>query len=317
MNENSIEAQPKYFVADTWVLSRYTRGPRANNFSNLINELGLTIAVDTFALAELYNPDWRRIPFIGRTRNASEFLVDHPAVLINPQELLLSEIRSYPNISPMLPHSFDFASLHWSIREYLIKGLFRRDKDLVDLGMDLEVWSQDYKKSKDNWPRNVQAIIEDAASNGILAKHGDGSIDIGESDKEAFLRYLDQRFLRFEFHREAPHDEFENLAENVEGLYNGATSKLPALRLTSLVFWHAYVQIDKAFRMPSSGSDIADIYRASLVPYSEYFTADRAMERILSRATADFPQPACILGPTAFNNVLDQFSPEPGDLLTY
>ncbi|KAF5413740.1 MAG: hypothetical protein C5S38_05735 [Candidatus Methanophagaceae archaeon] len=317
MSENSIEAQPKYFVADSWVLTNYTRGPRANNFSNLINELELTIAVDTFTLTEIYNPDWRRIPFIGRTRNVSEFLVDHPTVLINPQELLLSEIRSYPNIPLTLPHSFDFASQHWSIRDYLIKGLFRRDKDLTHLGMDLEVWSQDYMKTKDSWPSNVRAIIEDATSKGILAKHKDGSIDIGESDKEAFLRYLDQRFLRINFHRNAPHDEFGNLSKNVEDLYRGATSKLPALRLTSLVFWHAYVQIDKAFIMPSRGSDIADIYRAALVPYSEYFTADKAMERVLSHAVEDFPQPASILGPSALENVLDQFSPEPGDLLMY
>jgi hypothetical protein len=93
MKEHSIETQPKYFVADTWALSKYTSGPRANNFSNLLNELNLTIAVGTFTLAELYNPDWRRIPFLGRTRNVSEFLVDHPTVLINPQGLLLSEIR--------------------------------------------------------------------------------------------------------------------------------------------------------------------------------------------------------------------------------
>ena len=184
-------SKSNFIVADTWVLVNCTRGMTANKFSRMLNDLNLTIIVDIYTLVELYNPEWYRLPFIGRTRNASEFLIDHPSVLINPQELILTEIRSYPSSLSIPPISTDLSNLHWSVREYLLKGLFRRDAELTSIGLDLHVWSQDYAKSKANWPQRVQLIIDDAVSNGILVSSADRSIDILASDKEAFLQYLD------------------------------------------------------------------------------------------------------------------------------
>lgn len=97
----------KYFVADTWALVNCSHGMAANQFSRLLSDLDLTIIVDNYSLVELYNPECYRLPFIGRTRNVAEFLIDHPSVLINPQELILAEIRSYPSPLSLSQVEFD------------------------------------------------------------------------------------------------------------------------------------------------------------------------------------------------------------------
>jgi hypothetical protein len=317
MNRPADSTPSEYIVLDTWVLSKYTHGPIANNLSALINENGLIILADTFALIELYSPHWYSPMFIGRTRYASEFLVDHPSKLVSPQEVLLAEVRSFPSPLPGIPNAFDLESVHWSARDFLLRGLFRRDKVLLHLGMDLHAWSKDYRTSKARWPTTVQTIIEHAASAGLLAKRSDGCIDALSSHKEEFLRYLDRRFLKIELHRRADPQELLHLSENVANLTYGATSLLPGVRLTSLAFWYAYVEIDKAFPMPRRGSDLADIYRIALLPYSRYFTADSAMERIIRRALVDLPQSTEVIGPSRLKEMLDELSPEPGSLLWY
>lgn len=317
MNYAGSNGKPRYLIADAWLLSQYTHGSLANKLSSFLIEQDLTVAIDSYALVELFNPDWSHIPFLGRTRYVSEFLVDHAAILVNPQEVLLAEARSYPTPLQSIPISADLSAMNWSVRDWLIKGLFRREKDLVHLGLDFGKWHLDYKNAKDSWPSNVKSIINHAVSNGLLIKGNDGSIDIDESDKDAFLRSLDQRFLRVEFHRDAPYEEFNKLADNIEDLYMGGTSRLPAVRLTSLAFWHAYVQLDKAFIMHPKGSDLGDIYRMTLLPYCDYFTLDKSMGRVLSRVLMDLPQSANILGPAIFRNPLNNYAPEPGQFLRY
>lgn len=317
MIEPQNSKPPNYFIADAWLLAQFTGRQWANHFSNLIFDLELTVVVDTYTLIELYNPEWYRLPFIGRTRIASEFLLDHPTIIVNPQELILSEIRSFPEELAELPIATDLTSLHWSVRDYLLKGLFRRDKDLVDLGLDLGEWSRDYEDTKARWPGTVETIIDDASTSGILVKRRNGSVDPEASNKEEFLRYLDRRFLGFEFHSTAPEHELQNLSRRVGELSYGATSQLPAIRLTSLAFWHAYIQLDRSFPMPRRGSDFGDLYRIAFVPYCSYFAVDRAMERVLVRALADLPQELNLLSAATFRWLLEQFAPEPGLLLRY
>jgi hypothetical protein len=317
MTESQPSTSVEYLVLDTWALCDFTRGSLANNLSNLVNELNLTILVDSYTLVELYNPGWFRMRFVDRTRAASEFLVDHRSCLVAPQQLLLEEVRAFPSRRERIPIATDLHSLHWSTREYLLGGLFRRDDGLVSYGLDLQAWAKDYKLSKGRWPATVQAIINEATSAGLLRNAKDGTIDVAGSDKEAFLRYLDRRFLKFEHHRDTGRQRLLTLAENVRDLSHGATAQLPAVRLTSLAFWHAYIQADKAFLMPCRGSDLGDIYRFALVPYCSYFTVDSAMDRVLKRVLAESPQTATILSPATFKGLLDQYAPEPGALLRY
>lgn len=313
---NSSSAR-RFIVLDTWVLAGFTQGLVANNLSILISELELTILVDTYALIELFNPSWFRLPFIGRTRAATEFLIDHPSCLLDPQRLLLAEVRGYPTPADPLSVAMDLAALHWSTREYLLGGLFQRSTDLAAMGLDLQAWAQDYKGSKSRWPSTVQAIIDHAASAGILRKRKDGAVDVAGSDKEAFLRYLDRRFLKVQFHKDADIPVQLHLANNIDALSYGATSSLPAVRLTSLGFWHAYVETDKGYPTPRKGSDIGDLYRFALLPYASHFTVDTAMGRVLQRVLKDSPQTATVLSPADFRSLLDAYAPEPGAFLHY
>src|SRR3990172_369491 len=163
MTDSASIAPREFIVLDTWVLADFTRGSLANHLSNLVLELDLTILVDILALVELYDPRRIRFLILGRTRAASEFLVDHPSCLVNPQELLLAEVRAYPTPLHQIPLVTDLQSLHWSTREYLLMGLFRRNQELLSLGLDLGAWAKDYEASKSSWPETVQAIIDHAA----------------------------------------------------------------------------------------------------------------------------------------------------------
>ena len=56
---------------------------------------------------------------------------------------------------------------------------------------------------------------------------------------------------------------------------------------SSLCFWYAYIDTDRAFPLKKRGSDIGDFFQMSLIPYCSAFTVDDTMVRLLHRVMTD------------------------------
>src|SRR5262249_1741292 len=82
------------------------------------------------------------------------------------------------------------------------------------------------------------------------------------------------------------------------------SSRLPAIRMTSLCFWYEYVDVDRAFPMAIQGSDIVDHYQISLIPYCQAFTVDNNMARLVNRVLAETPYHCDIMNQSAVENRL-------------
>jgi hypothetical protein len=89
-------------------------------------------------------------------------------------------------------------------------------------------------------------------------------------------------------------------------LVMGATSQLPAVRLSSLYFWYAYIDTDKAYPMKRQGSDIGDFYQMSLIPYCAAFTVDNTMYRLVQRVLTEVYYPCMIMNPKQLELALNQ-----------
>ena len=106
-------------------------------------------------------------------------------------------------------------------------------------------------------------------------------INLGHT-KERFLTTLDRRhFVHF-----SP-EEREALGTKIVTLFMGDMRILPAIRFSSLCFWYAYIDVDRAYPMKREGSDIVDFDQMSLIPYCSVFTADTTMYRLVPRVMAE------------------------------
>jgi hypothetical protein len=292
---NSQSSVPSYVFLDSWCLSRYTKGEFANRLSSFIRSLDLTIVLDQTSFYEIYNPDWRNAPSVGRDRVVCQFLSDHSCVIVDAQDVIFSEIRAYPNRLPQLPIIFDLNDIDWCDRFDSLLMFLRSDPLFVEAGKDITKGVLTYDVAKTGWLENADAIINYATAAGILLKMPDGRIDTTASNKEGFLQYLDRRYLAFRHHASVPAVEQQKLEHHLTELMNGTTAKLPGLRLSSLCFWYAYVDIDKSNTPKRQRSDIGDLYRMALVPYCSYFTADKTMARLIQRIVAEMPQDCEVL----------------------
>ena len=75
----------------------------------------------------------------------------------------------------------------------------------------------------------------------------------------------------------------EILTEHLKMKKNGQLLKMTAVRMSSLLFWYLYIDIDPSNKIKQQKSDIGDIYNMCIIPYSTVFTIDSSMLRLLSR----------------------------------
>ncbi len=306
-----------YIFLDNWVLSGYTRGEVANQLSAFIQAHDLTIAVDLTTLLELYNRQWGKTPSSDRTRAASHFLADHSCAIVDAQEVIFAEIRAYPNKLSDIPIMFQLDDIELPDRSEALIMFLRRDPLFVERGKDISLWVEAYEGSKNRWLSTKQAIIDHATAAGILAYLPNGKFDSTASNKEAFLQYLDHRYLRFQNHSSLALEAQENLKRHLPELFHGATAHLPGLRLTSLCFWYAYIETIKSFTPKRQGSDLGDLHRMALVPYCSYYTADNTMKILLQRVIAEMPQGCEILNMDLLKSTLAKYSQGSGIIPRY
>lgn len=272
---------PKYLFLDNWALSDYTKGESRSKLSEFIRRNNYTILIDSLSFTELYNPGWKKAVGPDRTARAAELLGQHSCVIVDPQKVWRAEFEAFPAKLEQIPVELSLDDL--PNRALILLRFLRRDKLFLQQGKDVAQWAARYESVKSNWSQDVAHIIEHACKTGALARDARGKFVNLDYYKEAFLRTLDGRHLEHHFNLQ----ERENLQVSMEDVKNGVGAQMPAVRASSLYFWHAYIATDRAFTMKRRGSDIGDYYQMSLMPYCSAFTIDTTMDRLVNRVLVD------------------------------
>jgi hypothetical protein len=281
---------PNYLFLDNWVLSKYAQRERHALLSAFIQRGNYTILLNSLAFTELYNPGWNMAQGEERADRVVAFLIQHPCVIVDPVNVFRAELLTYPEHIQELPVALDLANIPAQQRHDSLLGFLRRDSAFLAQGKDIQEWVAGMERLKATWLETVDAIIADASAKNALRRDRSGRfIDLPDC-KEALLLSLDRRHLG---HLSAI--ERESLGPDIISLMMGGLAQLPAIRLTSLCFWYAYIDIDKTNPMKRQGSDISDFYQMSLIPYCSTLTTDNTMYRLLQRIHRDVPFPCSIL----------------------
>ena len=280
----------KYIFLDNWVLSDYTKPDKQPYLSKYLEKNLFTVIIDSLSLTELYNPGWQNAQEGDRTERATDFLSRHPVMIVDSAKLFRAEIESYPNPVLNLPIELDLETLPAEYRKQTLKLLLQGDPLFLNQGKDIRVWAQNYEKLKLKWLSDIDDIIEKASQARILTLDEAGRFTQLETDKEKFLLTLDRRHFSF-----FDANEMEKLGTKIVELFLGETSKLPAVRFTSLCFWYAYIQIDKTHPISRDPSDVGDFYQMGMIPYCTTFTTDSKMQWICSRILDEHKQYSCTI----------------------
>ena len=96
----------RYIFLDNWVLSDYTKPDRQPYLLKYLEKNQFTVIIDSLSLTELYNPGWQNAPAVDRTARVTDFLSQHPVIIVDPVKLFRAEIENYPNPVQTLPIEF-------------------------------------------------------------------------------------------------------------------------------------------------------------------------------------------------------------------
>lgn len=193
----------------------------------------------------------------------------------------------------------DLADLPSAHRAQVLESLLRRDEIFLRQGKDVARWASSYEARKSKWLVTVEAIIEDACEAGVLKRDSRGRFLDPDSAKEKFLLSLDRRHFD-----SLSGKEKRALGFNLVQLFIGGISRLPAIRLNSLCFWYAYVNVDQSSLIGRKGSDMGDLVQLMMLPYCDFFTVDNAMFRLLARVRADLEYSCRVLNRADFERLL-------------
>lgn len=273
---------PKYIFLDNWVLSDYPQEDKQYLLSELIRAKNYTILINGLSAAELYNPGWQQAEDNDRTVRAARFLSQHSCAIVRPERIFKSEIESFPARLERLPVELSLDDLMSQHRMPALLSILRGGDFLIEHGIDIKRWAADYNSVKATWLKDVERIIESARNSGVLTRDKNGQFIDLEKSKEEFLVTLDRRHFGY-----FSPEERQGLGTKIVDLAMGATKSLPAIRFSSLCFWYAYVDTDKAYTMKRKGSDIGDFFQMSLIPYCSAFTIDTTMYRLAYRAMTE------------------------------
>ena len=198
-------------------------------------------------------------------------------MIVDPGEVWVSEIKNKLEPISELPIKLGLREIDIEHREETILRFLRFDELFLEQGKDIKIWSENYKNAKNMWLENVNNIIEFACESENLLRHKtNGKFIQLPRYKEQFLLSLD---LRFADDKDIPSIlEHKNIMSR-----NGLENSMSAVRLSSLIFWYLYVNIDRSNIIKRQPSDIGDIHQLSLLPYCKVFTADKSMNRLLKR----------------------------------
>ncbi len=277
---------PKYIFFDTWAVGLAAEEEYRHRFREFVQTNGYTVLLSSLSLVELYNPGWSGAQGRERAERAAKFYASVPCVVVDPKDVWDAEIANQLDVLDALPIRLHVGELDQGVRAEAFLRFLRRDKLFLDQGLDVEKWSNTYHASKQTWLSDVSRILDAACQAGNLQRNSKGEFVHLPSDKERFLFSLDLR-------QADPANVTRILSHQVAQRSSGTHSRLGAVRLSSLLFWYLYVDIDNSNRPKHGGSDLGDIYHLSLLPYCSAFTADRAMYGMLQRIKEPIAAIAC------------------------
>lgn len=266
----------KYIFLDNWVYSLLTDPENERRLTTFILDKGYTVLFTNLSAVELYNPNWSEAGEKDRVEKAANFLSRVPCVIVNTSKVRDAEIASYLTPLVELPIELDLHNIKYELRAQTLLQILRRGELSLNLGIDIQVWINNYRQIKENWLNNKTQIIEDALKSENLKQDKKGNFLELQKCKEQFLFSLDLRLAD-------PKDIDTILKKLSERVQEGKHAQLTAVRLWSLCFWYAYVEIDNANKIKFNGSDFGDFSQLSLLPYSAAFTTDGSMYRLLHR----------------------------------
>jgi hypothetical protein len=280
------DTMKRYIFLDNWVYSMLSDAKFERQLGQFITRGDYTILITSLLLTELYNEGWENAPEKDRMYNTTEFLGNHPSVIIDPLTVWQAEIQTYPNMLLSLPIELDLRLLPSKRRIAALLDFLRRDDSFIKQGKDIEVWRENYDQAKANWLCEVANIIQNACDTNVLSRDLKGNFINLDQSKEMFLLSLDLRY--------ADTNQIDTLLVKLaQEQSKRASTRLTAIRLISLSFWYAYIEIDKANRIQHLGSDIGDLYNMSLIPYCTGFTLDKNMHRLTQRMKQQFDSIPC------------------------
>ncbi|MBI2783641.1 MAG: hypothetical protein HYX64_06150 [Gammaproteobacteria bacterium] len=266
----------RYIFIDNWVLGSLGEPSFQKALVRYIKDKGYVVALTTLSLTELYNPGWRGSNGTDRTARAVDFFSQVPSAVVDPTVVWEAEVGN--NLDPVteLPVLLALESVDSRSRKEALLRLLRADDLYVSQGHDIRRWDENYKELKSGWLASVERIIADACASGNLVRNEQGRLVQLPAYKELFLSSLD--------FRHAPAERVSSMLNyRVGKRQQGRPVALSSVRLSSLLFWYLYVDIDPANRVRHQGSDIGDMFHLSLLPYCAVFTADKSMYRLLQR----------------------------------
>lgn len=267
---------PKYIFLDTWVYALLVNPDSSRRITSFIYEQDYTVLITSVSLVELFNPQWEIAGNKDRMKAATEFLGKVPCVIVHPPRIYEQELANNLCRLPEPPVELDLKALPESVRAKTLLRFLRRDDIFLKQGLDIQRWSDGYRQTKADWLKDVDAIIEHACDIRSLKRNERGQFVELPDYKEKFLFSLD-------FRHSDTVDVNAVLASLAERAQAGHPAQLTAVRLSSICFWYAYIDVDKANRIKRQGSDIGDFFNISLMPYCAAFTTDGSMHRMLRR----------------------------------
>lgn len=290
----------KYIFLDTWVYSLLTNAEIERRLIAFVNDKHYTVLTTSLVLAELYNPNWKNVGDKDRMGKAARFLSQVPTVLVHPNRVYAAEVAQCFEPLSALPLELDLQDMPDSLRAETLLRFLRRDELFLSQGKDIQKWSDGYKHIKETWLGDVDHIIEQACRDGNLKREIDGRFIELAAHRDRFLFSLD--------FRHADPADVDNILVELAGRV-GRPIRLTAIRLSSLCFWCAYVDVDETNRIKRQGSDIGDFYHLSLLPYCAAFTTDGAMHRLLQRICELIgPLPCPVMTRSMLESQLDSYA---------
>lgn len=291
----------KYIFLDNWVYSRLTDAKFERCLSAFLKHQGYIILITSFSLVELYNPNWENAGDKDRVAGATDLWSKHPFILVDQAKVYERELEVYPNPVSVFPIELNLNDIPEGERALMLLKFLRNDELFINQGESIKTWVENYNKIKGDWFNNVDNIIEHACRVGDLKRDSKGNFVELQQCKEKFLLSLDFRMAN-------PNDIDSFLQRLIIRANKGEQAHLTAIRLSSLCFWYAYIDIDQTNKMKHEDSDIGDFYQISLLPYCSAFTTDGSMYQMLKRIHEPIAPVNCdVITPKKLGNHLSKY----------
>lgn len=286
-------------LLDSWVLNTYSSPAAKARLSDFIADQGFLPVINALTLVEIFNPGWQNAQSAERGDLAAGLLADLGAAIVDPMTVVRSEFFQYPSPLVSLPLQLNLTEIAAPLRKEVLLRFLRADPLYLQQGKDIRRWAEGYAEVKHNWANDRLAILARAVRENQIVVDGEGYRFASPESRIEFLQSLDQRLFGW-----LSAEERSSLGLHIVPLFLGETAKLPAVRMSSLLFAHCYVDVPRSDRTRQLPSDLGDHWHLMVAPYCGAVTADRSMKRILERLRSESSLRCVVYDPAALKEKL-------------